>query len=259
NVQLAHDKDELQRNKERVESLLSALASREVAQQFLQSNEELGFEGNEAEATILFADIRGFTPMCERLSTEEVFELLNTYFARMRAVIDRYEGTILKFMGDALMASWNVPAPLDLHAARAVYAGIDMQREIRAINKEREAAGKEPLQVGIGINTGKVMLGAIGTRERFDFTVIGDAVNTAQRIESITPAQHLHVSQSTWEQVKDYIEVVARDPVTLKGKEHPVSIYAVLHRSRTPAHFRTREERAGSDDTVRITNKEPKK
>ena len=242
NVELARSKDELARKAARIEKVLNALASQAVARRFVAGDREPEFAGEDIEATILFADIRGFTSMCERLETAEIFETLNDYFGRMRSIIDRYDGTILKFMGDALMVSWNVPDEQDFHALRAVYTGIDMQREIRALNKTRELAKREPLQVGIGINTGRLMVGKVGSEERFDFTVIGDAVNTAQRIESITPAQHLQISASCYEQVKEYVEVVQREPVVLKGKEKPVSIYAVLHRGRKVETFRKKDE-----------------
>ena len=135
------------------------------------------------------------------------------------------------------MISYNVPEPQTHHALRAVYTGIDMQREILKMNKARETAGKEPINVGIGINSGSLMVGNVGSKRRFDYTVIGDAVNTAQRIESITPAQHLHISESCWKQVSDFVEVVAREPVVLKGKEKPVQIYAVVRRTKRVIDF----------------------
>lgn len=230
--------EEEKRNRElaaknaQIRRFLAGLASSQVAQQFLEERPHLDFRGTTEEATILFADIRGFTTMCERLEAEEIFGMLNDYFPRMRAVIDAKGGCILKFMGDALMVAWNVPSRQDHPALRAVLAGIDMQREILKMNRDREAAGKEAINVGIGVNTGRLMVGNVGSEERFDYTVIGDAVNTAQRIESITPAQHLHISESTWLQVKDYVETVAREPVYLKGKEKPVQIHAVVRKKK---------------------------
>jgi adenylate cyclase len=230
--------EEEKRNRElaaknaQIRRFLAGLASSQVAQQFLEERPQLDFRGSTEDATILFADIRGFTTMCERLEAEEIFGMLNDYFPRMRAVIDSYGGCILKFMGDALMVSWNVPSRQDHPALRAVMAGIDMQREILKMNRDREAAGKDPINVGIGVNTGRLMVGNVGSEERFDYTVIGDAVNTAQRIESITPAQHLHISESTWLQVRDFVETVAREPVYLKGKEKPVQIYAVVRKKK---------------------------
>lgn len=227
----------LQEEKMAISEALEGLASYQVARRFLQERAQLDFTGATEEATVLFADIRGFTSMCERLGPDPIFEMLNDYFGRMRSVADRYEGCILKFMGDALMISYNVPEPQTHHALRAVYTGIDMQREILKMNKAREAAGKEPINVGIGINTGSLMVGNVGSKRRFDYTVIGDAVNTAQRIESITPAQHLHISESCWNQVSEYVEVVAREPVVLKGKEKPVQIYAVVRRTKKVIDF----------------------
>lgn len=223
---------ELAAKNAQIRTFLAGLASSQVAQQFLQERPQLDFRGTTEEATVLFADIRGFTTMCERMSAEEIFEMLNDYFPRMRKVIDLYGGCILKFMGDALMVAWNVPARQDHHALRAVLTGIHMQRELLTLNREREAAGKDAINVGIGVNTGRLMVGNVGSKERFDYTVIGDAVNTAQRIESITPAQHLHVSESTWRQVEEFVEVVAREPVYLKGKEKPVQIYAVIRKKK---------------------------
>lgn len=243
---LRHEREELvhavaeeeKRNRElaaknaQIRRFLAGLASTQVAQQFLEERPQLDFRGSTEDATILFADIRGFTTMCERLEAEEIFGMLNDYFPRMRAAIDKWGGCILKFMGDALMVSWNVPARQDHPALRAVLAGIDMQRELLKMNREREASGKEPINVGIGVNTGSLMVGNVGSEERFDYTVIGDAVNTAQRIESITPAQHLHIAESTWLQVNEYVETVAREPVYLKGKEKAVQIFAVVRKKK---------------------------
>jgi len=234
--------EEEKRNRElaaknaQIRRFLSGLASTQVAQQFLEERPQLDFHGTTEEATILFADIRGFTTMCERLESEEIFGMLNDYFPRMRAVIDRWGGCILKFMGDALMVAWNVPSRQDYSALRAVFAGIDMQREILKMNREREAAGKSPINVGIGVNTGELMVGNVGSEERFDYTVIGDAVNTAQRIESITPAQHLHISETTWKLVQEYVDAVAGESVHLKGKEKPVKIFAVVRKKKGVAN-----------------------
>ena len=226
---------ELVEKKKRVEDALVGLASMQVSRRFLEGKATLDFKGETREATILFADVRGFTAMCERLGVDEVFGMLNGYFTRVAPVIDRWGGCIMKFMGDALMVSWNVPEPQEHHALRAVYAGIDLQRELIKLNREREAEGKEPIRVGIGVNTGPVMVGNVGSASRFDFTVIGDAVNTAQRIESITPEKHLHISETTWAAVEGFVEVVAREPVLLKGKENPVQIYAVVRRTKKPS------------------------
>ncbi len=227
---------ETERSRQKVENLLKGLASVQVAERFLAAG-SLDFKGKYEEATILFSDIRGFTTMCERLAPADVFGTLNDYFSRMRRIVDLYGGCILKFMGDALMVSYNVPSKQSHHALRAVYTGIDMQREILRMNREREAMGLEPINVGIGVNTGRLMVGNLGSEPsadsrqgRFEYTVIGDAVNTAQRIESTTPALHLHISESCYEQVKEFVEVVPREPVLFKGKTRVVQTYAVTRR-----------------------------
>lgn len=234
---LASTAARLEEEKEAISEALQGLASMQVARRFLRERNDLDFTGKVQEATVLFADIRGFTSMCERLGPDEIFSMLNDYFGRMRAVADRYDGCILKFMGDALMISFNVPERQSHHALRAVYTGIDVQREILRMNKDREAAGREPINVGIGVNTGTLMVGNVGSKARFDYTVIGDAVNTAQRIESIAPAGHLFISESCYRQVSDHVEAVAREPVVLKGKEHAVQIYAVVRRTRNVVDF----------------------
>jgi class 3 adenylate cyclase len=187
------------------------------------SSGEIDLSGELREVTVLFADIRNFTSIAERMHPQDVVTLLNTYLGEMTHVIFRYDGTVDKYIGDAIMAIFNAPVKQENHAWLAVSAAFRIQEKIQEFKRA------DPLiTVGIGINTGSAVLGNIGTDLHVDYTVIGDAVNIASRLCRTAGPGELLISQKTYEQVKDYVEVEALGARKFKGKREPVQIYNVI-------------------------------
>ncbi|MDI6689897.1 MAG: tetratricopeptide repeat protein [Actinomycetota bacterium] len=179
------------------------------------------------EVTVLFADIRGFTSLSEDLAPERVRSVLNTYLAFLTEIIFQYGGTLDKYIGDAIMAFFNAPKEQKDHALRAVEVAVEMQREIKLF--QAKATDLPAVSYGIGINTGEVVVGHIGSGKRLDFTVIGDNVNIASRLCSVAGKGQILISSSTYDLVKDAVEAEKLMPIWLKGKKEPMIIYNVLN------------------------------
>jgi PAS domain S-box-containing protein len=204
--------------------LFERMVAPAVIDQLNPNSLQLG--GNRMEITTLFADIRGFTRFSESLSPEDLVKVLNRYLAVSADAVLREEGTIDKFLGDALMAWFNAPIPQPDHTLRAVRAALGMRDAIQALHREMPL--EYHLHFGAGIHLGDAVLGLIGTEKRLDYTAIGDSVNTAKRIqENASPGQIL-ISQPAYERVADRIQVRTVDPILAKGKREPVAVYEVL-------------------------------
>ena len=180
--------------------------------------------------TILFSDIRSYTSLTESLGPNEIVEMLNEYFTRMVDAIFKYDGVLDKFIGDAIMAVFGAPVPLEDHALRAVEAALEMKKELILFNQDRRNRGKVPIQIGIGISTGEVLCGNIGSNKRMEYTAIGDGVNLSSRLESATKLYRAMtlLSEFTYEQVKDKVFTRELDFIRVKGKNKPVRIYELL-------------------------------
>jgi adenylate cyclase len=177
--------------------------------------------------TVFFSDIRGFTPMSEVLSAEEVVHLLNEYFTAMTSIIFKYEGTLDKFMGDAIMAIYGAPIDMPDHAERAVLAAVEMSVKMKELQAKWHSEGKREVNIGIGINTGEVVVGNIGSMERMEYTAIGDNVNLTQRLESVAEKGQILISSATYEKVKHKVRATMLDPIKVKGKTDKVIAYSV--------------------------------
>jgi adenylate cyclase len=190
---------------------------------------ERGMVAEECEVTVLFADITGFTGLAEELQPKEVVEVLNQIFERLTGEVFELEGTLDKFRGDGLMAFFGAPLPMPDHAARAVECALRMQERLAELNAESESARN--FSIRIGINSGPVVAGDIGSPQRKDYTVIGDAVNTASRLESaVAKPGQVVIGQSTYEQVSDLFECQALEEVFVKGKSQRVRPHLALRR-----------------------------
>lgn len=189
----------------------------------------LRFGGERKEMTILFSDVRSFTTYSERHDAERVVEILHEYLTRMVDAVFRNEGTLDKFVGDAVMAIFGAPVPQPDHAVRACRTGLAMMAELRDLEKKWHQEGREPFRMGVGINTGEVIVGNLGSDQRFDYTVIGDPVNLAARLEGLNKdfpeASGVIISEFTYELAKDHIEARPLGEVKVKGKAKPVVIY----------------------------------
>lgn len=183
----------------------------------------------EREVTVMFTDIRGFTTMSEGLSPRELLSMLDDYFGRMGQVVKGHDGVIGKFLGDGLLAFWGVPDRLDDHAVRAVRAARDMRRALRELNQHRENHGKPPIRIGIGIHTGPVAAGMLGGALQAEYTIIGDAVNVASRVESLTKDHDVDVliSETTWAQLPEPRRGERLASVEIRGRKQPIVLYTI--------------------------------
>lgn len=186
--------------------------------------------GTRENVTVLFSDVRSFTSMSENLQAEQVVDLLNVHFGVMTEIIFRYDGTLDKFIGDAIMAFWGAPLRIDDHAERAVRAALDMARGIETVNATLKVRGLPQIRIGIGLNSGEVVLGNIGSERKLDYTVIGDNVNLASRMEGLTGKYGCTVllSEATYLAVAAKVPSALIDRVRVKGKHQPIGIYVPL-------------------------------
>jgi adenylate cyclase len=185
--------------------------------------------GESREVTVLFADLRHFTALAERLPGPAVVALLNAYHERMVRTIFAFGGTLDKFLGDGLMVYFGAPVAQVDHPTRAARCAVAMQAELERWNVERTVRGEEALHMGIGIHTGTVVIGSIGTRERREFTVIGDTVNVAARLQELTKTSEapILVSAATRGRLGDDVAVVPHGATTLRGRARPLDVYRV--------------------------------
>jgi adenylate cyclase len=188
-------------------------------------------EGQSREMTVLFSDIRGFTNFSESLPPTELAEVLNAYLSRMTAIVQKHRGTIDKYIGDAVMAFWNAPVDMPNHAESAVQAGLDMQAALLDLNKEFAARGWPAVKIGVGVNTGRMSVGNMGSAFRLSYTVMGDAVNLGSRLESITKQYGVGILATETTVAADTgHQFMKVDVVRVKGKETPVAIFQPLGR-----------------------------
>ncbi len=216
-------------NEKRLKSTMSRYMDPGIADQMLASGAE-ALGGQSVKATVLFSDVRSFTTITEQLGAQGTVALLNEYFTLMVDCIQREEGMLDKFIGDAIMAAFGIPMAHDDDADRAVRAAIAMMRELTAWNALRVAAGKLPVDIGVGLNTDTVVSGNIGSKKRMDYTIIGDGVNLAARLESACKqyGSHILISEFTYKQLKGTYYSRELDFVVVKGKTQPVAIYEIL-------------------------------
>jgi adenylate cyclase len=218
---------EKKRLRDQQKELVRRFATPEVAQDLQNSGFALG--GKRVDATVMFSDIRGFTPLAESQSPEETIELLNTYYMLMFSAISGHGGVVNQMIGDGLMAVFGAPLPLPEHRESAVRAALEMIELVELFNHEREAAAKPPIRIGIGIASGAMVAGYTGTNDRATYTCIGDIVNLAARIEAHTKlAQRaILIDGATRGGLPEPIAVESLGPVMFKGKSVPVDVFAV--------------------------------
>jgi adenylate cyclase len=206
--------------------------SPEVVERIIERPEALRFGGEVRTLTVLFADVRDFTGFTERHRPEEVVAMLREYLTRLTACVLAERGTLDKYIGDAIMALFGAPLPLPDHAERACRAALAMVEAAERLQARWAAEGKEPLRIGVGINTGEMVVGNLGSEQLFDYTVVGDAVNLGARLESLNKeyrtARSIIISESTWEAARHAVEARRLGEVPVKGKARPVAVYELL-------------------------------
>lgn len=222
----------IERKKRRqVEGMFGRYVSRQVRDFLVQHPDAANPSGRKERLTMFFSDVRGFTSMSEKMEPQEVQQLLSEYFTAMTGILFTHGGTLDKFMGDAIMAFFGNPVPQPDHALRAVLMALEMQEAIAALNRKLAGEGRRTIGVGMGINTGDVTVGNLGSKDFLDYTVIGDAVNLACRLEQNAKAGEIIVTQATYDEVKHAVEVEPMEPIRVKGKSEPIPIYRVLRRA----------------------------
>lgn len=208
----------------------SNYVSADLVAEIMKNPDVLKLGGEKREISILFSDIRGFTSISEKLSPEDLVQVLNEYLNPMTRIVLEEKGTLDKYIGDAVMAIYNAPLNVAGHAARACSSALKMMLQLSELNQSFIARGVEPIDIGIGINTGDAVVGNMGSAVRFDYTAIGDNVNLASRLEGLNKmyGTHIIVSESTKQQVDDGFRFREIDLVAVKGKHKPVPIYELM-------------------------------
>ncbi len=199
------------------------------------------------EVTILFSDIRGFTTLSETLPPQKVLALLDDYFGHMTQIVMAHEGMVNKFLGDGMLACWGAPDHTENHAELAMRAALDMRKKLAEINAWREQHGEPLLRIGIGLHTGVVAAGMLGGAQQHEYTIIGDAVNVASRVEGLTKVVGVDilVSESTWQRCGGRFQVERVGEEHVKGRQEAVVLYSLKGREPGPATVFT-EEGTGS-------------
>jgi class 3 adenylate cyclase len=189
--------------------------------------------GQRREVTVLFSDLKGFTTLSEQLPPEQVVSMLNEYFTEMVRIVFKHDGMIGKFIGDAVMAIYGAPDPRGDHAQAAVATALEMREALAQLNLRRKARGEEVLEFGIGLHSGEVIAGNIGSLQQFEYTVIGDTVNTASRLQSLTRNLGVDIlmSDATWQQVRTAFGARDLGEHEVKGRSEKVRVVALLGRA----------------------------
>ncbi|MDO8270885.1 MAG: adenylate/guanylate cyclase domain-containing protein [Gammaproteobacteria bacterium] len=213
--------------KEKVRDLLGKVVSHEIAEELLSKTIELG--GEEKIVTVLFADIKGFTSLCENTPPEAVLTLLNSYLSEITAVIERHQGVVDKYTGDSVMALFGAPLSRGNDAQNAVRTALAMEEAMTSLNARNRAAGMAEVEAGIGVHTGLVVAGNLGSQNRLNYTVIGDSVNLSARLEGLTRKYHVAniVSETTRLSAPGFV-YRELDLVRVAGKREPVRIFEVI-------------------------------
>jgi adenylate cyclase len=203
------------------------LLSPNLVEQVVSGKLQLEKGGALSEVTLLFSDIRGFTAMSEKSEPPEIVRMLNEYFELMVDVVFKHEGTLDKFVGDEIIALFGAPVAIPNAEKKAVECALDMMQVLSEFNRTRAAEGQEEIKIGIGINTGTVVTGAIGSSRALQYTAIGDAVNTASRLCSLAKAGEVLVSEGTYGKVGAAVSATALPPVRVKGKTDALRVWNI--------------------------------
>ncbi|MBM4289458.1 MAG: adenylate/guanylate cyclase domain-containing protein [Deltaproteobacteria bacterium] len=217
----------------------SRYVSQSLVEMIISHPEELRLGGKEVEVTVLFSDLAGFTAISENLSPESLIHLLNEYFSTMTDIILTCRGTVDKFIGDAIMAFWGAPLPARDHALTACKAALAMQEALRPLQTAWQERGLPLLMARLGFHTGPAIVGNVGSRDRFNYTVMGDTVNLASRLEGVNKVYGTTIlaSETTYQQAADAFLFREVDQVRVKGRQQPVTIYELLGRREDQGRF----------------------
>ena len=219
-----------QKEKKYIRQTFSKFVSHTVVDELLAHPEKLKLGGDKKILTVLFSDIRGFTSISEQLTPEQLVDHLNVYLQAMTDLVIKYNGTLDKYVGDEIMAFWGAPIPQEDHALLACKCAIEMMDVLHQMNIRWRSEKKPPLDIGIGVNTGEMVVGNMGSASRMDYTLMGDMVNLGARIEGTNKVYktNIIISEFTYEHVRQDVVVRELDLIRVKGKELPVKIYELV-------------------------------
>jgi len=221
-----------------IKTMFSTYVNPTVVDELLRNPDKLTLGGERRELSVLFSDIESFTTIAEGMPSQELVGLLNDYLSTMTEIVFSHDGTLDKYEGDALMAFWGAPIPQPDHAVRACKTALEMQRALVELRESWGRSGKPILNVRIGINTGEMTVGNMGGKRKFDYTVIGDSVNLASRLEGANKIYRtsIMVGERTYELVKETVLGRELDRITVKGRSEPVKIHELLNARDGSAH-----------------------
>lgn len=219
-----------EREKKKIRGAFQFYLTASVINEMLKDPSKLKLGGDKKRLSVLFSDIRGFTTVSESLTPEELVHLLNEYLTAMTDIVFKYDGLLDKYMGDAIMAVYGAPLDQPDHAERACRTALDMMDKLHELQKKWSGEGKPVLNIGVGVNSGDMVVGNMGSQMRFDYTVMGDSVNLGSRLEGINKeyGTNIVISEFTYEEVKEKLVCRELDSVRVKGKHLPVKIYELL-------------------------------
>ncbi len=229
-----------------IQDAFSAYLSPDLLKELVKNPDSLTLGGENRELSILFSDIRGFTTISESMDANSLVKLLNRYFTPMTDSVLEHKGMLDKYIGDAVMAFFNAPVDVEDHANQACLSALDMIEKLNLLNKELEEENIPSLHIGIGINTAEVVVGNMGSNQRFNYTVMGDGVNLASRVESITKhyGVNILITEFTAQQLSSDFIYRKIEPVVVKGKEEPVILYELMPTSTKSREMKELYDRA---------------
>ena len=216
------------RQRDFIRDTFGRYVTKEVVKELLDTADGLKLGGEIREVTIMLSDLRGFTPIAEQLGPDQVIEVLNSYLSQMSKIIGQYKGTINEFIGDAILTFFGAPVKYGDSPARAVACALAMQLGMEDVNRKNKEKGFPPLYMGIGINTGDVIVGNIGSKERAKYGVVGHNINLASRVEGATIGGQVLITPSTYEKIKDLVIVRSIRSIRFKGVEENIDLYDVI-------------------------------
>ena len=219
-----------EKEKKMIKGIFQHYVSAKLVDELTKNPSMLKLGGEKRVMTVFFSDVEGFTSISEQITPEELVALVNEYLTAMTDIILKYDGMVDKYEGDGIMAVWGAPVYFEDHAKKACFAALEMQKKLVELRKKWISEGKPEIHARIGINTGEMIAGNMGSRDRMDYTVTGDAVNLASRLEGVNKqyGTYTMISESTLEYVKDYVIARELDSIRVKGRLKPVKIYELL-------------------------------
>ena len=213
--------------KTEIKNAFSRYVSPEVMEDILANPEKNAMKTDKREISVMFSDLRGFTALSEKMPPEKIVEILNEHFETMVAIILKNRGTLDKFVGDQIMALFGAPVYTESHALKAIKTAVEMQKAQAELSKKLKKQYNIDVEIGIGINTGEMIVGNIGCKQRMDYTVIGDSVNVAARLCGAAKGAEIIITENTYAEVKKLVKVEELEPLHAKGKSKPLQVYRV--------------------------------